>query len=93
MPDSLNIVEKTVSGEVFIFIGEPSIVAGVGRSLPLPIRRFTQINRARGQKKRPVPERLRDQRSPLFIYCAYLVKKFNLKILTPACMAVPEGPE
>jgi hypothetical protein len=36
------------------------------------------------QKKRPIPERQRDLRIPLLIYCADLVKKFNLKILTPS---------
>jgi hypothetical protein len=37
---------------------------------------------APGQKKRPVSEGQGDVRSPLVIYCAYLVKKFNLKIRT-----------
>jgi hypothetical protein len=36
---------------------------------------------ANGQKKRPVPERLRHARCPACLYFAYLVKKFNLKIL------------
>lgn len=36
---------------------------------------------AGGQKKRPFPERHRRVRCPSVIYFAYLVKKFNLKIL------------
>ena len=40
----------------------------------------------RGQKKRPFSERHRYVRCPSVIYFAYLVKKFNLKIL-PASLS------
>jgi hypothetical protein len=47
---------------------------------------------ANGQKKRPVPERLRHVRCPACLYCAYLVKKFNLKIfMTPLPGGLPPG--
>jgi hypothetical protein len=44
---------------------------------PLPVG----VSMAGGQKKRPFPERHRHARCPSPIYFAYLVKKFNLKIL------------
>jgi hypothetical protein len=46
---------------------------------PLPVG----VTPAGGQKKRPIPERRRRVTCHSLIYFAYLVKKFNLKILTP----------
>ena len=46
---------------------------------PLPVG----VTAAGGQKKRSVPERHCRVTCHSLIYFAYLVKKFNLKILTP----------
>jgi hypothetical protein len=62
------------------FIGESAILAEVNNALPRPWATYPRKNHPGGKKSARFPSAKQRPESPSILYCANLLKKFNLKI-------------